>query len=354
MIAIANPSGATAPDKIEAVTTGASATFDYSTTQIDKAIVDTNPTTLKTVPTNGGISVGGTTTKVTTDPASGREAIIRDLTIVNTHASASGTVQLQHTINGGTARKITPAISLAPGERIQLNADGTLFVYDASGGVKNSLAAAMTRTVLSIAGSGTYTTPAGCRAIDVICIGGGGGSGGALGGSSLCGVSGGGGSGGFARKLISPPAASYAYTVGAAGAAGTATPGAGGAGGNSTFGSTILTGPGGNGSPAGITAASTDLWAEGGIGGAVGTGGDLNASGAMGMPGHRASGTAGKSGGGGDSLIGGGGNGRTTAGAGAAGDTGTGGGGGGALSLSTSGVTGGAGSPGVIIITEYY
>jgi hypothetical protein len=176
MIAIANPSGATAPDKIEAVTTGASATFDYSTTQLDKAIVDTNPTTLKTVPFNGGIAAGGATTKVTTDPASGHEAIIRDLAITNTHASASGTVQLQHTINGGTARKITPAISLAPGERIQLNADGTLFVYDATGGVKNSLAAAMTRTVLAAAGSGTYNTPVGCRAIDVICIGGAGGS----------------------------------------------------------------------------------------------------------------------------------------------------------------------------------
>lgn len=339
-------------DKLEVITTG-TVSIDYVVAQIDKLVSDTNPTTVKTVVSDGNIA-SATTTKITTDPAASHEAMIREISLVNTHASATCTVQLQLTINGGTARKYSPAYSLAPGERILINADGTLFVYDATGGVKSALAAAMSRTVLSIAGSGTYNTPVGCRAIDVLCIGGGGGSGGVPGAASSVSVSGGGGSGAYARKLLSPPAASYAYTVGAAGAAGAAGANAGGNGGTSTFGTSLLSAPGGAGSPAGIAATTTDLWAEGGIGGAVATGGDINASGSMGFPGHRSSGTTGKSGGGGDSVVGGGGNARTTAGAGTVGDPGTGGGAGGAMSTSATTQAGAAGSAGVIVVTEYY
>ena len=122
-------------DKIEFVTATASVTFDWSETQIDKLVVDTSPTSAKTVPANGTVS-GAATTKLTTDVASLHEALVKAISIVNTHASLSGTVQLQHTINGGTARKITPLITLAPGEKIEYSAEGVWFVYDANMGVR--------------------------------------------------------------------------------------------------------------------------------------------------------------------------------------------------------------------------
>lgn len=342
-------------DKVEVITAlgaGSAIQIDYVTTQLDKQTADASPTTLKTVMTAGQITTA-TTTKVTTDPASSHEALVEGVSLTNSHASSSCTVQLQHTIGAGTARKLSPAYTLLAGEKVEINANGTLFVYDAQGQIKMSAGAPMTRTVISTAGAGTYNTPAGCRAIDVICIGGGGGSAGAGTGSSTATISGGGGSGAYARKLISPPAASYSYTVGAAGTAGASTPTAGGAGGTSTFGTSLLSAPGGNGSPVGPAAGTTDIVATGGIGGAVATGGDINASGSMGNMGHRLTGTTGVSGGGGDSVLGGGGNGRSTAGVGSVGDPGTGGGGGGSFATSTA-QAGAAGSAGVIVITEYY
>lgn len=347
--------GATAPDKLEVITAlgaGSAVQVDWVCDQLDKAISDASPTTLKTVPGNGQIA-SATTTKVSTDAASGHESLVEGLSLTNTHATSSCTVQLQHTINGGTARKLTGVYTLLAGEKLELNANGTLFLYDASGQIKTSSGIPMTRTVLSTAGSGTYNTPAGCRAIDVICIGGGGGSAGVGTGSSTATISGGGGSGAYARKLISPPLASYSYTIGAAGTAGATTPTAGGNGGTSTFGTSLLSAPGGTGGPLGPAAGTTDVVASGGFGGAVATGGDINASGSMGFPGHRLTGTTGVSGGGGDSVIGGGGNGRSTAGVGSVGDPGTGGGGGGSFATSTAQV-GAAGSAGVIIVTEYY
>jgi hypothetical protein len=122
-------------DKIEFVTAVASVTFDWSETQIDKLVADTSPTSAKTVPANGTVA-GAATTKVTTDVASLHEALVKAISIVNTHATLSGTVQLQHTINGGTARKITPLITLAPGEKIEYSAEGVWFVYDADMGVR--------------------------------------------------------------------------------------------------------------------------------------------------------------------------------------------------------------------------
>lgn len=341
-------------DKIEAVSAlgaGSAVSLDYHVTQADKLVADTNPTSVKLVVTDGQITTA-TTTKITTDPASTHEAMVRQINITNTHATSSCTVQLQHTVGAGTARKLTGVITLLVGESLQFNGDGTMFVFDAVGGVKSSLAAAMTRTVLSAASSGTYVPPAGCRAIDVICIGGGGGSAGAGTGSATATISGGGGSGAYARKLFSPPSASYAYTVGAAGTAGASTPTAGGNGGTSSFGG-VLSAPGGNGGPVGPAAGTTDVVASGGIGANVATGGDVNASGSMGAMGHRLTGTTGISGGGGDSVLGGGGNGRSTAGVGSVGDPGTGGGGGGSFATSTA-QAGAAGSAGVIVITEYY
>ena len=199
-------------------------------------------------------------------------------------------------------------------------------------------------------GSGTYTTPAGVRYIQVEMVGGGGGGGGS-------------------------------------GTAGSPT--AGGAGGNTTFGSTIVVANGGGG---GGTAASGD----GGTGGTSSLSGatGINLSGGMG--GQRSATIAATvSSGplGGSSAFGGAGGSSSSTGAGLAGATNTGGGGGGAYSASgqasssgggaggyakaiitspaasyayavgaagaagaagTSGFVGGAGGSGLIVVTEYY
>ncbi len=65
-------------------------------------------------------------------------------------------------------------------------------------------------------GSGIYTTPAGVKALYVELIGGGGGGGGAKGnGAGTAAAASGGGGGGYCAKLITSPAATYAYAVGA-------------------------------------------------------------------------------------------------------------------------------------------
>src|SRR5215831_3587900 len=75
---------------------------------------------------------------------------------------------------------------------------------------------APTRQIFTSAGSGTYTTPAGCRAILVEVVGGGGGGGGVnVGTSGQVAAAGGGGGGAYAASLIANPVASYSYQVGA-------------------------------------------------------------------------------------------------------------------------------------------
>jgi hypothetical protein len=347
MIALTNAGTA---DKIDVVTTGAAVSIDYSCSQSDKSVTETNPTSLTTKPTVGNIA-SATTTKITVDPASGHEAFIREISLVNVHASASCTVQLQQTINAGTARKLTGTYTLAPGERLLINADGTLYVYDAAGGVKLSVASALTVTVLTSGSAATYNTPAGCRAMLVECVGGGGAGGGASSVASAGGGGGGGGAGSYTRKMISPPAASYTYTVGAGGTAGTAGANAGNNGADTTFGS--LTAKGGTGGAGCTSAAATR--ALGGAGGIAGSGGDINMPGQPGVPGVNTTAALVSSGNGGNSFLGGGALGVSAQGAGAAAVANTGGGGSGGASVSAgAAVAGGAGGSGVIVITEFY
>lgn len=127
-----------------------------------------------------------------------------------------------------------------------------------------------TRTVqVFTSGSGTYTTPTGCKAILVQCWGGGG-SGGGGNGASARGV--GGGGGGFCQKLIASPSATYSYAVGAGGTA-AAQGNNGVTGGTTTFGTALLSAAGGTG---GTTASGVAL--AGVVGGAA-SGGDLNIQG---------------------------------------------------------------------------
>lgn len=206
-------------------------------------------------------------------------------------------------------------------------------------------------------GSGTYTTPAGCRRIEIMLVGGGaGGDGGGVtqgtastaGGSSCWNTSG--------AACTSP-----VYSAGG-GSAGSWTTGNGGAGGTVTGSGTPLDSvAGGAGSPSSFVGDGSSP-ATGGLGGISSRGGA--GAGQYGSTGRAAAANSGSGGGGGA--------GNTTAGTaggpgGGAGATvwaaidspaatytyavGAGGSGGGAGS---SGSAGGAGAAGIIIVKEYY
>jgi hypothetical protein len=208
------------------------------------------------------------------------------------------------------------------------------------------------QTYVTTTGGGTYTTPAGVKAILVECYGGGGGGGSCDGAASSAGAGGGGGAGGYCRKLILAPASSYAINVGVGGTgpAGAANGTVGGNGGNTTFGTSLLTANGGTGGAASGTAGSTVIEAAGGAGGTA-TGGDLNVTGGRGGAGVRFSGTQSFSGYGADAPVGAGGSTVMNLAGNAATGFAAGGGAG-----STQGATdraGGAGAQGIIIVTEY-
>jgi hypothetical protein len=232
----------------------------------------------------------------------------------------------------------------------------TLGTLPSSAGVStfNTLSGAVTTSVVvqKFTASGTYTPTAGMLHAVIECVGGGGGGGGVTGAASQY-YSGGGGSGGYSRSYTTATAvgASKAVTIGAAGA--------GGAGSN-------------NGTAGGATSVGTLCVANGGSGGLfcsgaqVGFGGDGATAGtgdiiAAGMPGasgmYSSSQTIKSPGSnGGSSIFGGGGKGSTANGAAtngsAAGNYGS-GGGGAAADATASTATGGAGSAGFVIITEY-
>ena len=207
-------------------------------------------------------------------------------------------------------------------------------------------------------GSGTYTPHTGMVTCIIECVGGGGAGGGSNGTGSQVNVGGGGGSGGYSRKLATAAdiGASKTVTIGAGGTAGAAGPNAGGNGGDTSVG-VLCIGKGGTGG--GGTDASVSVGAAG-AGGIAGTAtGGIAAAGASGNSGYAAN-TAATSvfgAAGGSSLFGGGaapaaffGTGDAN---GAAASAYGSGGGGGYTSNSIANVTGGAGSSGIVIITEY-
>lgn len=208
-------------------------------------------------------------------------------------------------------------------------------------------------------GNGTYTPTSGMKFCIVEVVGGGGGGGGSATttGTQVSG-GGGGGSGGYSKETISAATigASQTVTIGGGGNGGAAGNNSGSTGGTTSLGSLIQAtgGVGGGGGAAGISISSTP-----GTPG-VGSLGDLNCNGAPGIAGFGvgiASYVLALGGAGGSSIYGGGAEAQVTgspgAKAGIAGRNYGSGGGGGVCAGTGTQQAGGAGSAGVVVITEY-
>jgi hypothetical protein len=214
------------------------------------------------------------------------------------------------------------------------------------------LATTTPTTTVYTSGSGTYTTPNNVQFLIVEVLGGGGGGGGAASANATqVGTGAGGGAGGYAQLLITSPAASYSYAVGAGGTAGASGANAGGTGGTTTFGPSLQATGGAGGAGGVATGTTSGLALRGGLGG-VGSNGTFNCNGAPGLNSLNIIGLV-YGGSGGSPLYGGGGS--ALAGAIGAGSAGTNYGAGGAGATANNGnQAGGAGSGGLIVITEYY
>lgn len=208
-------------------------------------------------------------------------------------------------------------------------------------------------------GTYTYTPTAGMLYCTCETIGsGGGGAGVPLTGAGAVAAGGGGGAGGYARKTVSKATigASQTITIGAGGTGGTGN--AAGNNGNTSSVGVIVTASGGTGGANGGAAATSCN--SGGSGGA-GASGDVNITGQSGFPSFgvfNAATSAVASGAGGASLLGGGGTSRSgqtaSSGNGNAGSN-YGSGGSGAINTESQGTArnGGAGSDGIVVITEF-
>lgn len=237
--------------------------------------------------------------------------------------------------------------------------DTNFFTTDGTGFISLKSSSAGVVNIQVFTSSGTYTPTTGMDYCIIEGVGGGGGGG----GTSNCNGSqvsagGGGGGGGYSRLVASAATigVSQVVTIGAAGIAGTSGAGTGGTGGNSSVGSLLIAmgGPGGTGST-----AATSVATQGANGGPSGTG-TFSCVGSQGGDGIGSiaggSGNFSCGGSGGNSFFGGETNANSTTSGQQVGLTGQqygGGGSGGSTSPSGSGVAGGAGFAGLIVITEY-
>jgi hypothetical protein len=228
-----------------------------------------------------------------------------------------------------------------------------------AGTTLNATSGGLTVAIQKFTSSGTYTPMAGMTYAIVELVGGGGGGGAAYAeSSSVFRVGGGGGAGGYSRKLVTAAdiGASKTVTIGAGGLGGignvSATPADGSAGGDTSVGVLCMAkgGQGGFATPSSVAPA-------GGVGGsgAAGTG-DVTGSGASGGGGYNGT-SAGVPavGHGGSSYFGGG---ATLSSLSYDSSTGVdatnyGSGGSGGTAYNVSGRSGGNGSAGFVIITEY-
>lgn len=212
-----------------------------------------------------------------------------------------------------------------------------------------------------VAGTTTYTPPAGTRALFVECWGAGGGGGGVATAATNAGAGGGGGGGAYAAKWVTTLiAGAHNITIGAGGAGGTAGANTGSLGGHTDFFDTaaalVVLARGGSGG-LGDTIATIHAGGKGGAGGDAATStGDVKIDGAVGETGIALAAAQAISGNGAPGFEGvGGALGVKAQGAGAAAlstSYGSGGSGGCALSGGAS-VAGGAGAAGIMRIWEY-
>ncbi|WP_353641312.1 hypothetical protein [Mesorhizobium sp. WSM2239] len=199
--------------------------------------------------------------------------------------------------------------------------------------------------------SGTWTKPAGCRAVMIEIVGGGGGGGGAADSTTGNACAGGGGGGQYGKKWItSALGATETVTRGAGGAGGLAGNNNGSAGTASSFGShaSVNGGSGGTGS----SASTGTLLNTGGAGGTGGTGSDFQIRGGAGGPGIVSAGLRIPTGSGGETVLGSR-VGQPTNNIGTAGQN-YGGGGSGAVGAAAAARAGGNGADGIVIVWEYY
>lgn len=212
--------------------------------------------------------------------------------------------------------------------------------------------------VQTFTSSGTYTPTAGMLYCIVEVVGGGGGGGGAAStNATQLSAAGGGGGGGYAKKsfIAGTIGGSQAVTIGAGGAGGAAGL-SGGSGGTTSLGALISAtgGAGGALSLASAVSAATAVAVAGGIG----SGGDINISGSNSFYGSVTIVTAGSNsfpiaGGGGNSFYGEGGAETSNAPGNLASGYGGGGAGGSCNVSNGTGFAGSAGTPGIVVITEF-
>lgn len=304
---------------------------------IDSVAVDehTAPGTDPVVPnTDGEITVTG-----------GQIDAASTVNVIQTNSLAANTYTIQ-------VQRSKTEMSSTVGSNGVCHFDSSDFNVDNNGFVSSNSFNSITTQGFSSPGTFTYTPTSGMRYCIVELWGAGGGGGGAkLTGVSEFSCGGGGGAGGYSRSVFSAATigASQSVTVGAGGIA--VSGDVGGTGGTTSFGALFsATGGVGGFSPA---ASMNTVYGQGAAGGS-GVGGDIDSSASFGSYGIVGS-AVNYGGRGGNSPLGNGGEGsnnQTTGnGAGATGFAA--GGGGGANLASQSATSGGAGSDGLISITEY-
>lgn len=328
-------------DRLQIITSSA-ATID-----VHASWVDTSAGTITPGRTNTIIN-SATTTSVAGAPAASTQRNVKTLHVRNVHASLSCDITVQHT--DGTVVSQLYKATLPPGSALEYTDQGGF------GGGRMAAPTGGTPIRQVFTANGTYTPTAGMAYVEIECVGGGGGGGAVAAASGYFLQGGGGGSGGYSRKIVTAATigASQAVTVGAGGAGGSAvSPANGGAGGDSSVGSLCI-GKGGSGG----SLASSSSVPLGGAGGIAGTG-DIAAAGAPGGAGmYTGVGfvTVALCGVGGSSHFGGGGNSPSISGGNGPAGSNYGGGGAGGYEASGGAAnrSGGNGSNGVVIITEYF
>lgn len=306
-------------------------------------------TTITPIETDG-LCNGTTPVDLITAPSGTDKRQVKWFSIYN-QDTAAVTVSVLYNNNGTT--RILHKVNLQIGEVLLYN-DGEGFVsLDANGITKSCITPGryIKRTIYTTGSAATHTFTSGCGSAIIEGLACGGGGGGCSYGASAQAYGGGGAAGGYFNVRVQAPT-TCTYTVSATGgSAGANTGGTGGTGADAVVvcNGTTYTAKGGLGG-VGMTTGSTLICVAGGDG-VAGTNGDINTPGTSGGMGVRLSGTTGGSGQGGGSQYGHGGASKT---ANSAGDPGAGyGAGGGGGAAVSAAVTGGAGAPGIVIITEY-